>query len=153
LAADVKAVWQAIVEVERWPEWWPSVQSVMAIAQGDTRGVGTVYRFTWRGRLPYRLAFDMRVSRVEPYELLEGVATGDLEGFGVWHLSSQGDKTRIRYEWIVITTKWWMNLLAPVLRSAFHWNHDRVMNEGGEGLARRLHCELLSTGHESTVGV
>ena len=153
VGADVKAIWQAITEVEQWPEWWPSVQSAVAVAHGNKHGVGTTYRFTWRGKLPYRLSFDMRVSRVEPYELLQGIATGELEGSGVWRFLPEGGTTRIRHEWVVITTKRWMNLLAPMLRSAFRWNHDRVMAEGSEGLARRLHCELLSTGHESTVGI
>ena len=153
VGADVKAVWQAIVEVEQWPEWWPSVESAVAVAHGNNVGVGTVYRFVWRGKLPYRLSFQMRVSRVEPHEFLEGIATGELEGSGVWRFLSEGGTTRIRYEWGVITTKRWMNLLAPVLRPVFCWNHDHVMTEGGEGLARRLHCELLSISHESTVGV
>ena len=83
LGADVKAVWQAIVDVDQWPEWWPSVRSVVAVANGDERGVGAIHRFTWRGKLPYRLSFDMRVSKVEPYKLLEGIATGELEGSGV----------------------------------------------------------------------
>ncbi len=146
VAADVKAVWQAIVDVDQWPEWWPSVRSVVAVAKGDERGVGAVHRFTWRGKLPYRLSFDMRVSRVQPYELLEGIATGELEGSGVWRFLSEGSTTRIGYEWVVITRKRWMDVLAPLLRPAFRWNHDRVMAEGGDGLAKRLQCELLNIG-------
>jgi hypothetical protein len=36
-----------------------------------------------------------------------------------------------------------MNALAPLLRPAFVWNHDWVMRQGGEGLARRLGVPLL----------
>lgn len=111
-----------------------------------------MFRLVWHGKLPYRLSFDMRVSRVEPYELIEGTATGELEGSGVWRFLSEGGTTRIRYEWVVIATKPWMRLLAPVLGPAFRWNHDRVMTVGGEGLARRLRCELLSAGHSSGTG-
>ena len=39
------------------------------------------------------------------------------------------------YEWNVATTKAWMNLLAPVARPVFEWNHDWVMARGGEGIA------------------
>jgi hypothetical protein len=153
VGADVEAVWQAIVEVEQWPEWWPSLRSVVAVAPGDERGIDAVYRFTWRGRLPYRLSFDMKASRVEPYKLLEGMATGELEGAGTWRFLPEGRTTRIRYEWVVATRKWWMNLLSPLLRPAYRWNHDRVMAEGGEGLAKRLNCDLLGISHESTVNV
>jgi hypothetical protein len=31
-----------------------------------------------------------------------------------------------------------MNVLAPLLRPAFEWNHDWVMNSGARGLAAKL---------------
>jgi hypothetical protein len=37
-----------------------------------------------------------------------------------------------------------MNLLSPVARPVFRWNHDYVMRTGGEGLARLLGARLLS---------
>ena len=43
--------------------------------------------------------------------------------------------TAVTYEWNVSTTKTWMNLLAPVARPVFAYNHDMVMRWGGEGLA------------------
>jgi hypothetical protein len=36
-----------------------------------------------------------------------------------------------------------MNVLAPVARPLFAWNHDHVMRSGGEGLARLLGARLL----------
>ena len=54
--------------------------------------------------------------------------------------------TAVTYEWNVRTTKAWMNLLAPVARPVFAYNHDVVMRWGGEGLARRLDCKLLAAG-------
>jgi hypothetical protein len=36
-----------------------------------------------------------------------------------------------------------MNLLAPVARPFFSWNHDVVMGWGGKGLAQQLGVELL----------
>ena len=35
-----------------------------------------------------------------------------------------------------------MNLLAPVARPVFNWNHDELMRVGGESLARRLGTDL-----------
>lgn len=74
--------------------------------------------------------------------MLEGEATGELEGTGRWMLTSEDGWTRVRYTWDVRTTRWWMNLLAPVARPAFNWNHDELMREGGESLARRLGVNL-----------
>ncbi|OUC07939.1 polyketide cyclase, partial [Litorilinea aerophila] len=37
----------------------------------------------------------------------------------------------------------WMNLLAPLARPIFAWNHDIIMAWGGQGLARLLGAQLL----------
>jgi hypothetical protein len=36
-----------------------------------------------------------------------------------------------------------MNLLAPVARPLFKWNHDQIMRQGAEGMARLLNARLL----------
>jgi hypothetical protein len=36
-----------------------------------------------------------------------------------------------------------MNLLAPLARPIFRWNHDVVMDWGADGLARRLGVKRL----------
>ena len=57
-------------------------------------------------------------------------------GRGHWRLFEQDGVTAVVYDWQVATTKRWMNLLAPVARPVFEYNHDVVMGWGGEGLAR-----------------
>jgi uncharacterized protein YndB with AHSA1/START domain len=139
LQAPIEAVWEAITASERWPEWWPFLESVVEITPGDSAGLGAIRRYRWRGAIPYRLTFEIMVARVERPILLEGIASGDLEGIGRWTLSEQGDNTtRVQYDWQVRTTKAWMNLLAPLARRIFAWNHDRVMRGGGAGLAAYL---------------
>jgi hypothetical protein len=73
--------------------------------------------------------------------LIEGEAVGELSGTGRWRFAQEGEATRVRYEWDVRTTKPWMNLLAPLARPLFKWNHDVVMEWGAQGLARRLGAE------------
>lgn len=136
--APIERVWEAIRDADRWPSWWRSVVSVEAVAPGDAAGVGEVRRFTWRGRLPYTLTFDMRTTRVEPPTALDGSASGELEGEGRWRLASDDGGTFVRYDWNVRATKPWMRLLAPVARPLFAWNHDAVMKDGERGLRRLL---------------
>ena len=77
---------------------------------------------------------------------MEGDAAGELAGTGHWRLFEQDDVTAVVYEWNVGTSKRWMKPLAPVARPVFDYNHNVVMRWGGEGLARRLDCNLLAAG-------
>jgi hypothetical protein len=141
-------VWDLIYRSEEWPAWWRGVERVERIEPGDSTGIGTLQRYTWKSKLPYRLMFEMRLTRVEPLSVIEGEAVGELTGRGLWRLKQEGEVTCVRYDWNVLTTKRWMNLLAPVARPFFQWNHDMVMNWGAEGLARKLGVERLEVNDE-----
>ena len=145
LEAERERVWEAIFDSEAWPSWWRGVERVVEIEPGDETGVGQLGRFTWRSKLPYELTFDTRTVRAERPLLLEGEASGELEGKGIWRLFEQEGVTAVVYEWNVSTTKWWMNLLAPLARPAFEWNHDWVMGNGAEGISKLLGCRLLAS--------
>ena len=144
LEADRERIWDAIYESERWPEWWHGVEEAEKLAEGDEAGVGQEGRYVWKAKLPYRVEFFIRTTRVERPFLLEGDATGELAGVGRWRLFEQGGVTAVVYEWNVRTTRWWMNLLAPVARPVFQANHDYVMRNGGEGIAKLLDAPLLA---------
>jgi uncharacterized protein YndB with AHSA1/START domain len=143
LDAPIADVWDAIYAVERWPEWWLGVRSVVELVHGGGDGVGTRHAHVWRARLPYDLRFELEVTRVERPFLLEGRASGDLAGTGRWRLF-EGAATAVTYEWDVAATIGWMNALAPLARPVFAANHDWVMRRGGEGLAGRLGARLLA---------
>ena len=143
-------VWEAIYDQERWPR-------VVARGGGGggTRrratgtGVGAVARMEWRSLLPYRVEFEITTTHVERPHLLQADAVGELAGVGRWRLFEREGVTAVLYEWNVATTKAWMNLLAPVARPVFEWNHDWVMARGGEGIADLLGCKLLANGQSA----
>lgn len=141
--APIDAVWDKIFDSKRWPEWWKYVQSVTELEPGDGNGVGSVQHITWTSALPYKLSFDSQVTRVEKPHVIEGIATGELNGTGRWQLSQADGITIVRYDWNVSTSKSWMNVLAPVARPIFAWNHNILMDEGGRSLARLLNAHLL----------
>jgi hypothetical protein len=144
LEADRDRVWEAIWESERWPDWWQGVLEAEELEQGDAAGVGRYGRYVWKSKLPYRLEFFVRTTRVEKPRLLEGEASGELAGTGRWRLFEQDGATAVLYEWNVHTTRAWMNLLSPVARPIFAVNHDYVMRNGGRGLAQLLGARLLA---------
>ena len=143
IEAPIEAVCAAISHSLNWPQWWRNVERVEELFPGDARGIGSVRRYTWRGRLPYRLTFDIRVVDAEPLSAVEGIASGDVEGRGRWSFTTDGVVTTVRLDWQIRTTAAWMNLLALVARPLIRWNHDGVMRGGGEALARRLNARLV----------
>lgn len=76
-------VWDVFSHPDRWPEWWGSLERIVEIRKGDLRGIGALHRYTWKGALPYRLTFDINVLKIRPCTLLEGQASGTVEGRGM----------------------------------------------------------------------
>jgi hypothetical protein len=144
LDAPIERVWEAIHNTEEWPRWWKYVQNVSELEPGGGEGVGSVSSYTWSSALPYKLSFQMCTTRIDKPYLLEGIAQGELTGTGRWDLSSEDGVTTVRYKWEVDMKKPLLNLIAPVARPFFVWNHNKVMQAGGEGLARLLGARLLA---------
>ncbi len=142
--APIQRVWDLIYEAKRYPEWWKAVRNVTELESGDENGLGALNRLEWRSKLPYSLEFDMRVTRSEPPYLLEGQASGELEGTGIWRLYEGAAGTAVIYDWDVSTTRRWMNRIAPLARPAFEWNHDYVMRQGATALAKELDAPLIA---------
>lgn len=141
--APLPQVYNAIHDSMYWPEWWPGAEKVEQTADGDRNGIGSIRRYYWQGDLPYPVVFDVRATRIEALVAIEGCARGDLEGYGRWHFAHDGEASIVRYEWHVRSTRWWMNLLAPLARPMFIRNHVQIMTQGGEGLAKRLDVALV----------
>jgi len=138
LDAPVDQVWRVLADPRTWPQWWPFVEAVEAVRPGAGDGRRSVWRYTWRTMLPYRLCFELCVTRIEPPALLEAEVSGDLAGRGLCQLQRQGRRTTVRYEWEVQTCKPWMNWLAPLARPVFLWNHRMVMARGESCLSAWL---------------
>jgi hypothetical protein len=142
--APLEAVYAAIHDSPSWPSWWLGIRKVELLDPGDSDGIDSVSRYTWRGRLPYRLVFEVRATRIEKEVAIEGLARGDLEGVGRWYFARKGAVSIVRCEWYVRSTRCWMNLIAPLARPLFIHNHEQIMARGAKGLARRLERPLLS---------
>ncbi len=150
LEAERERVWEEIYDSGSWPDWWRGVESAVRSSEGDERGVGQRGRYVWRAKLPYKVGFEVISTAVERPRLLEGEVWGELEGYGRWRFFEQLDPsgrpvTAVLYDWQVRLTKRWMTMLAPVAGPIFRSNHKWVMQNGAEGLARRLGCRLLAS--------
>jgi hypothetical protein len=150
--APLEAVYAAVSEPLRWPEWWPDARGVEQLRAGRADGVGRLFHCVWQGRLPYRLDFDLLATRMEPPTVVEGEVVGDLEGCGRCAFAREGALTVVRHEWRVRTTRPWMNLLEPCVRPLFERNHAIAMRHAGAGLAARIGARLLAVEHGAPDG-
>ena len=140
LHAPVDSVWAALVQPEQWPQWWPGLRAVRTLRAGQPGGLGSVRRMDWDTGLPYGLHLSVETVEVLQHQRLRGRVRGTLRGDGLWLLRGQGGVTDVTYVWRVVLGPAWMRWTALLLAPVFRWNHRRLMQAGGAGLARRLGC-------------
>jgi hypothetical protein len=140
LAAGSAAVWPVIRDVEHWPDWWPSVRSVIPVIgrSADT------WEFRFRTRLPYDMAFAAELDRDDSAMVAEARVSGRVDGRGRCTATAIDGGTLVRFDWWVRPQLAWMRAVAPIARPAFSWNHRSLMSEGARGLVRRLDTQLLA---------
>jgi hypothetical protein len=127
--APLSAVAATVLDLERYPLWWPQVLAVASLGP-DTA------RVLCRSRLPYTLDLVLdAVSRTPP--VLEVALSGDLEGWVRWELAEAGGGTRTTFRQQV-TAGGALGVAARALRPVLEWNHRQMMRGARAGLARHL---------------
>jgi len=80
IKAPLQDVWDALYHPDAWPNWWKNLVQIVEIEKGDALSIGALHRHTWKGVLPYRITFDIRILNIVPLQRLEGQASGEVEG-------------------------------------------------------------------------
>ena len=127
--APMPSVREVLVDLERYPEWWPQVLAVASLGPHDARVL-------CRSALPYTLDLVLHAVRREP-ERLEVRIRGDLDGSATWLLTDLGHRTRLDFAQEV-TVGGWLAAVSPLVRPVLRWNHARMMHGCVEGLRARL---------------
>ena len=145
ITSQREAVWEALLAIREWPSWWRWSKRMDVVREAPAPGVGAIYRNHIRTPLLYGFTYSGEIVNADPPRLLELVSSGDLVGRARFDLSEGEDgATAITFTWLAETPKWWMNLMAPMSRPAFVWNHDHLMTDFGKGLARTSGGRLRS---------
>ncbi|MGH3350660.1 MAG: SRPBCC family protein, partial [Nocardioides sp.] len=125
-----EAVRDALVDVERYPQWWPQVRAVAKLGDDDALLV-------CRSALPYDLEIVLHaVSRELP--VLEVGLGGDLDGFARWTLTPAEHGCRMVFEQEVVV-RGLLGLASTLLRPVLRWNHQQMMLGCRQGLAASGH--------------
>ena len=130
VAAPLTEVHAVLVDLERYPEWWPQV---LAVGRVDDETA----RVLCRSVLPYTLDLVLGVVHRD-LDRLETTISGDLTGSASWRLSPVTGGTRLDYEQDVDVTGRLLAALARPLGPALRWNHGQMMAGCREGLRLRV---------------
>lgn len=132
LDATPEAVYEALREVEQYPQWWPQVVGVRRIDEvsGELR---------CRSLLPYDLVFVVhRDVEDAPSGLLRAHLEGDLCGTSQWTVRPDGGGTVAVFDESVEVRKRMVRAAGRLVRPALRFNHDLMMRAGEKGLRRHL---------------
>lgn len=129
VAASPEAVHDVLVDLERYPDWWPQVRAVAKLGPDDARVL-------CRSALPYTLDLVLHAEHREP-PLLETTISGDLDGVVRWRLLPADGGTRMEFEQDVRVGRL-LGVASHVARPLLTWNHHRMMDGCIAGLRARL---------------
>ena len=137
VAARPHRVYELLSCPREYAAWWGD-----AFLQGEgdagPAAPGKRARLLTRGRLPYRLRWELTcVEAVAPRRLVSRI-DGDFVGTGTWTLTAVGASTRAVLEWDVEVRKPLVRHLTPLLRPLFAWNHRWAMRRGQERIVGLL---------------
>lgn len=133
VSAPVSAVHALLVDLGRYPTWWPEVRAVARLSEDRAIVV-------CRSVLPYDLELELTALHRGPTRL-EIAMTGDLSGTARWTLSPAGDAgTSVEFAQDVEVAHPWLALAARAARPVMVWNHDRMMHSCLRRLGDRLTC-------------
>jgi hypothetical protein len=131
--ADVGRVFDALVDLNSYPAWWPDIRAVSRI-DDDTAEV------VCRSTLPYDLIFRLhRAVEDAGRGHMRVDMTGDLEGYVQGLVAEHGaEGALLAISQRVVVTKPLLRAFAPVARPLFRANHALMMWRGQRGFRAYL---------------
>ncbi|MGH2806941.1 MAG: SRPBCC family protein [Actinomycetota bacterium] len=129
VAVAAPVAFEILHDLGSYPAWWREVKEARELDEG-------VFDLRCRSFLPYDLRFISRLKVVDrANNILESNLEGDLEGFSRWTIHDDASGSALVFDEEVVTNKRSLNLLAPVARPAFRFNHTLMMRHGRQGFA------------------
>lgn len=147
MAAEPRAVWQAIRQVDAFPQWWPWLSQLQVERAGRSAGAslteGTVLRGVVSPPLPYRMAVAVRLGHCQPGRRIEATIAGDLVGEATLGLEAEGAGTLTEVAWTIEMRQPAMRAVARLAHPLLRWGHDRVVDATvrSAGLQRALQLD------------
>ena len=132
-------------DVPGYLRWWPEVYlAVENLALGDRDGIGKTYALLTRGKLPYRLRWNARITDKRRPSSFSIEASGDFVGLGVWSLVEHSQHLDIEFDWRLRAEKPLLSTFPSFLDLFFagiiagRWPVEKTAF--GENLSAEDHC-------------
>ena len=139
VTSSIETVYDVLIEGCDFVRWWPEVYlEVVETAAGGEHGLGKRARLLTRGRLPYRLRWNLEVIECRYPHGFTISAEGDFVGRGDWTFIQQGAEVAITFNWRLRADKPLLRWTSFVFKPLFRANHEWAMVRGEESLRREL---------------
>jgi hypothetical protein len=136
---NVETAFEYLHRVEEYTRWWGKVyKKIERLKDGAANGVGTKYRLTFAGFLPYTLTLENEETLVDRPFRFEFVASGDLEGKGAWIFTPVANGTEVTFDWRVAANKKVIRIFSFLLKPLFRANHAYCVRAANEGIRKDL---------------
>ena len=135
--APAEEVYEFLSRPRDYPRWWGDA---FLEGEGDPAPAapGKRARLVTRGRLPYRLRWELVCVEADAPRRLVSQIHGDFVGDGIWTFAPSDAGTRVVLEWRVEVRKPLVRHLTPLLRPLLAWNHRWAMRRGQESIVAEL---------------
>ncbi len=116
-------------------------------------GIGDVFRCTFKTKMLFHLSIRLKVTDKRKPDQFTLEVEGPLAGTGTCYMkeSPDGKQTELRCEWKVRLHHRGLRMMNPVMRPVYTWSHDKVMDEGVQGVAASLNADVSAPHHETIV--
>lgn len=132
-------IYEILINGKDYPRWWPLVYlGVEELDAGGEHGIGKVGKLLTKGKLPYTLRWQMRITEVRYPHGFALDATGDFVGRGIWTFVQNGSDVDITFDWRLRAEKPLLRWLSFLMKPIFRANHQWAMARGEESLRAEL---------------
>lgn len=121
-----------------YPRWWPSVYLEVCEIHPGVGGIGRELFLHTKGRLPYTLKWNLKITSMNPPHGFSFTASGDFVGRGIWTFEQKGQEVELTLDWALRAEKPILKKFSAILKPLFSWNHRWAMKEGEASLIREL---------------
>lgn len=119
-------LWEAMVRVDAYREWWPWLRSFDAIALAT----GEVWTAVVQPPLPYRLRFDIRLDEVEAPRVASAEVSGDIEGTARLEIEPTSHGSELHLVSELAPTNAVLRAVARVAHPMVRFGHEWVLDTG-----------------------